>query len=365
MLGHTESDSYQMGMKTGKRGIREMARRLGQRTYQFTQPISITASAAIGSKKESEGPMAEYFDTLCPNSDFGENTWEKAESRMQKDAVAKALEKAGVAPGEVDYIFAGDLLNQCIGSTYGLRDFSIPFLGAYGACSTMAESLGLAGVFLEGGGVSRCVAATSSHFCSAERQFRFPLEYGGQRPPTSQWTVTGAGACVLDTQGQGPFLREFTAGQIVDYGIADANNMGAAMAPAAADTLLRYFQDTHTGPDSFDGVVTGDLGAVGSELLYDLLAREGISLREKHLDCGLLIYDRKTQDVHAGGSGCGCCATMLCGYFLPKLRKGEWRELLFCATGALMSPTSVQQGQSIPGIAHALRISSTPAPQGK
>ncbi len=334
-----------------------MAKRIGTQTVRFGRDICITASAAVGSKKEAEGPMAGCFDLLCEDSNFGETTWEKAESRMQKDAVNRALEKAAKSPADIHYIFAGDLLNQCIGSTYGLRDLSIPFLGAYGACSTMAEALGLAANFLESGAAEACAAVTSSHFCSAERQFRFPLEYGGQRPPTSQWTATAAGACILEAGGQGPYVREFTAGKMTDYGITDANNMGAAMAPAAAATLQAYFQDTGTTPGDFDTVVTGDLGAVGSELLYELLERQGIDLRKKHTDCGLLIYDRDKQDVHAGGSGCGCCASMLSGYFVKELQEGKLGNILFCATGALMSPTSIQQGESIPGIAHAVHLS--------
>ena len=340
-----------------------MPQRLGKYTTRLDSSPSLLSFASVVSKKEGEGPLAGYFDTVCDDTAFGEQTWEKAESRMQKDAVGRALEKAGLSAAEIDYILAGDLLNQCISSTYGLRDLGIPFFGLFGACSTMAESLCLSGMLVEGGLAQRAAAVTSSHFCSAERQFRFPLEYGGQRTPTSQWTVTGAGAAILGKKAMPPYLRAVCIGTIEDMGVKDMNNMGAAMAPAAAATLSRFFEDTCTGPDNYDLILTGDLGQVGSALLCELLAREGYQIGGKHNDCGLMIYDREKQDVHAGGSGCGCSASVLCAWALPRLREGSLQDLLFVATGALMSPTSVQQGESIPGIAHLVHLSALPNPQ--
>lgn len=333
-----------------------MAKRLGRSTFRMDDPPSALGFAAAGGKKEGEGPLGGEFDLLNTDTSFGEETWEKAESRLQLDAVRKALEKAALSPKEIDLIFAGDLLNQCVGSTYGLRALEIPFLGVYGACSTMAESLCLASLFVDSRLVERAVAVTSSHFCSAERQFRFPLEYGGQRPLTAQWTATAAGAVIVG-RGNGPYIREVTVGTITDLGITDMNNMGAAMAPAAASTFATFFKDTGTRPEDYDRIFTGDLGKVGSMLLLELLQEEGYDLSRNHEDCGLLLYSPE-QDVHAGGSGCGCSASVLCAHILPRLRKGEYKEVLFAATGALMSPTLVQQGESIPGIAHLIHFGS-------
>lgn len=333
-----------------------MAKRLGRSTFRTDDPPSALGFAAAGGKKEGEGPLGGEFDLLNTDTSFGEETWEKAESRLQLDAVRKALEKAALSPKEIDLIFAGDLLNQCVGSTYGLRALEIPFLGVYGACSTMAESLCLASLFVDSRLAERAVAVTSSHFCSAERQFRFPLEYGGQRLPTAQWTATAAGAVIVG-RGNGPYIREVTVGTITDLGITDMNNMGAAMAPAAASTFATFFKDTGTRPEDYDRIFTGDLGKVGSMLLLELLQEEGYDLSRNHEDCGLLLYSPE-QDVHAGGSGCGCSASVLCAHILPRLRKGEYKEVLFAATGALMSPTLVQQGESIPGIAHLIHFSS-------
>ena len=336
-----------------------MPTKQGKQTLFFDNPPSVVSYAAVGSKKEGEGPLGRHFDAICEDSLFGEATWEKAESRMQKDAVNRALDKASLSPGQIDYIFAGDLLNQCIGSTYGLRDLKIPFLGIFGACSTMAEGLGLASCFIDGGGCSNTVAVTSSHFCTAERQFRFPLEYGGQRTPTSQWTVTGSGAVVVSAASQPPYVRAATFGCMEDLGINDANNMGAAMAPAAAATIRQFLADTLTTPENYDLILTGDLGMVGSKLLLELLERDGIRLGKLHADCGLLIYDRQTQQVEAGGSGCGCAATVLCSYILPRIREGILHNVLFIPTGALMSTTAIQQGETIPGIAHLLWLSDS------
>lgn len=310
---------------------------------------------AVG-KKEHEGPLSDEFDFYTTDSFFGEKSFEKAESKLQKTAVKKALERAGLEPGEVDNIFAGDLLNQCIGSSFGLREFGIPFIGLYGACSTMALSTGLAAMFADSGAAKHTVAVTSSHFCSAERQYRFPLNYGSQRTPTAQWTVTGSGALALGCRKGDIYINSVTFGEIEDCGIKDANNMGAAMAPAAAGTLLNFFADTGTTPKDYDIIFTGDLGYVGTNLLYELLERENVDIRCRHSDCGLIIFDRENQDVHAGGSGCGCSASVLCSYVMHRFEAGDFKNILFMSTGALMSPTSSFQGESIPGIAHLLNI---------
>lgn len=336
-----------------------MATRQGRYTLLTEHSPAVLAAAAVGGKKEGTGPMAAYFDYTSADNGFGQKSWETAESEMQRRALQLALEKSGLAAGELDCVFAGDLLNQCVGSTFGLREMGVPFLGVYGACSTMAESLGLAALFVEGG-FARCAGAvTSSHFCSAERQFRFPLEYGGQRPPGAQWTATAAGAAVVGCSKKGPTVRAVTFGRIVDLGIKDANNMGAAMTPAAADTLCRFFADTDTRPEDYDLVVTGDLGMIGSELLCDLMKREGYRLGDRHKDCGLLLYDLENfPQAGAGGSGCGCSAAVLCGHLLKQVACGNLKNLLFMATGALMSPTSSQQGESIPGVAHLVWIAA-------
>ena len=335
-----------------------MAKRKGKYTVVFDDPPGVRESAAVGSKKESEGPLAQAFDVINEDSYFGEKTWEKAESRMQETAINKALEKAQLSSADIDCIFAGDLLNQCVGSTYGIRALGMPFIGLFGACSTMAESLAVSSVFLEAGAVTRAVACTSSHFCSAERQFRLPLEYGGQRTPTAQWTATAAGAAVLEKGEVGPFVRAVTIGTIEDLGITDANNMGAAMAPAAAMTLKHFFEDTGTNPSNYDLIITGDLGKVGTDLLRELTLKDGYDLEHHHTACGLMLYDLEKQDVHAGASGCGCSASVMCGHILPLIRRGTLNEILFVATGALMSPTVVQQGESIASIAHLVYLSS-------
>lgn len=303
--------------------------------------------------------MRDSFDYINDDSYFGEKTWEKAESTMQKMTLNKALEKAALPLSAVEFIFAGDLLNQCIGSAFSLRDMGIPFFGLYGACSTMAESLALAAMTIDGGFADCTAAVTSSHFCSAERQFRFPLEYGGQRTPTAQWTVTGAGAVILTGDGPGPYIKHVTCGKIVDQGVKDANNMGAAMAPAAYGTLSAHFNDLALKPADYDLIVTGDLGMLGAEILIDFFRNDGIDLSHNYNDCGLMIYSREEQDVHAGGSGCGCSASVLAGHLLDGMRRGRWKKILFAATGALLSPTSTQQGESIPCICSAVSISTT------
>lgn len=336
-----------------------MAQRLGNRTIVLeTKPKIISYGSVVG-KKEHQGPLSNEFDTYTTDAMFGEKSFEKAESKLQKTAVQNALDKARLKKEDIDKIFAGDLLNQCIGSSFGLREFGIPFIGLYGACSTMALSTALASIFVDCGGAETALAVTSSHFCSAERQYRFPLNYGSQRTPTSQWTVTGSGALILNKNGNGPYINAVTFGEIEDYGITDINNMGAAMAPAAASTLLNYFKDTKTTPNDYDMIFTGDLGCVGTELLYQLLDREKVDIRRNHSDCGMLIFDLKNQDVHAGGSGCGCSASVLCSYVMHRFESGKFKNILFMSTGALMSPTSSFQGESIPGIAHLLNIKIT------
>lgn len=334
-----------------------MAKKISRNTFTTENSPSIMSFASIVGEKEGQGPLGSCFDRIEVDSHFGQETWEKAESELQKQTVELAMKKASLKPSDIDYIFSGDLINQCIGTTYGLRDLNIPFLGLYGACSTMAEGLLLSSLLTDSGLGGKIAAATSSHFSTAERQFRFPLSYGGQRTPSAQWTCTASGAVVLSPEGNAPYVRAVSIGSIVDLGITDANNMGAAMAPAAATTIKKYFDDTGFKPDDFDYIVTGDLGLVGSMLLNELLLKDNIDISNKHKDCGALIFDPEEQDTHAGGSGCGCSASVLCGYFLPKVQTGEIKEMIFAATGALMSPTASQQGESIPSISHLVHIS--------
>ena len=316
---------------------------------------AVSAFASVVGQKEADGPLGRRFDAVEPDARAGQDSSEKAESAMLRRAIDMAAERAGGAPG---CVLAGDLLNQCAGSAYAVRGVAAPFFGLYGACSTMAEGLGLAALLLDGGYFESAAAATGSHFCSAERQFRYPLEYGGVRTPTAQWTVTGAGCVVLSREGAGPYVTRFTPGQIVDAGIKDMANMGAAMAPAAYDTLKRHFEQTGRAPGYYDVVLTGDLGRLGQEILRDLFAADGVDLGPNYMDCGVLIYDIERQDTHCGGSGCGCSASVLTGHFLRGMRDGLWRRVLFAATGALMSPTTAQQGESIPAICHAVAIES-------
>lgn len=333
-----------------------MIRRIGGHTIGFEEMPSIVGFASVAGKFESQGPLGKAFDKIIYDSYDGLDTYEQAESRFQSEAVTEALTKAKIKAEEVDCIFAGDLLNQCVGSSYGLIDFGIPYLGQYGACSTMAQGLIMASVFVESGAAKTAMCVTSSHFCSAERQYRFPLEYGGVRTPTAQWTVTGSGSCVLKNAKKGPCIARATVGRIVDLGVKDANNMGAAMAPAAAQTLKNFFDDTGTAPCDYDLILTGDLGEVGSKSLYDLLLLEDIDIRNRHNDCGLMIFDRNKQDVHAGGSGCGCAASVFCSKILSDFSSGIYNNILFMATGALMSPTTCGQGATIPSIAHLVNV---------
>ena len=314
----------------------------------------VTAASAVG-KNEYEGPLGDCFDLHDSTEKFGMKTWEKAESEMQRLAFNTALAKASISEREVEALFAGDLLNQCVGSSYGLLDFDIPYFGLYGACSTAAESLMLAAMACGAGYFSSCAAVTSSHYCSAERQYRTPIEYGAQRSPTAQWTVTGAGAFLLRREGR-VRITEALPGIVVEKGIRDAANMGAAMAPAALDTLTRFFDATGTRPEDYGRIVTGDLGFEGGTILADLMRAEGYPMGDRYTDCGMLIYDRQGQDVHGGGSGCGCSAVVLASHLCPRLERGDLRQILFVGTGAMMSPASIQQGEAIPAVAHLLRI---------
>ena len=319
---------------------------------------SILSSASVVGKSEYDGPLGELFDIHDPSDKFGMSTWEQAESEMQRLAFNTALSKLALSERSMDAIFAGDLLNQCVGSSYGLLDFDIPYFGLYGACSTAAESIMLASACVSAGYFDRAAAVTSSHYCSAERQYRAPIEYGAQRSPTAQWTVTGAGAFIISNNGKIK-ITEGLPGIVIEKGITDASNMGAAMAPAAADTILRYFSSTGYAPSDFDMIVTGDLGHEGGSILCELLCSEGLDIKKQYADCGTLIYDCKAQDKHAGGSGCGCSAVVLSSYLLPMLECGDASDILLIGTGAMMSPSSIQQGYAIPAVAHLLRFSAT------
>ncbi len=335
-----------------------MLEKIGQTVF-FEKPPSVSGYASVVGKKEANGPLSELFDVKCMTALMGEKSYEKAEAKLQNTAVSIALKKAGLEPDDIDYIMGGDLLNQCISSSYGLRDFKIAFLGLYGACSTMAEGLGLASLLCACGAAENAAAVCSSHFCSAERQFRYPLNYGGQRASTAQWTVTGAGCVTVSKKGdkKAPKIRAVTFGKIEDLGVCDINNMGAAMAPAAASTIAAFLEDSGTSPEDYDLILTGDLGVLGSDLLIRLLKDNGIDIKANHNDCGKMIFDVDRQDTHCGGSGCGCSASVLCSLILKRLYEGELKNVLFVATGALMSTVSVQQGESIPSVAHLVHIS--------
>lgn len=319
----------------------------------------ILAAAGVVGKLEKKGPLGEWFDLHSEDDRFAQKTWEKAEAEMQRLALNTALGKWGNGEGRLDAIFAGDLLNQCIGAAYGLKDFDVPYFGLYGACSTAAEGLILSALTVSGGFFARTAAVASSHNCTAERQYRSPIEYGGQRTPTAQWTVTGAGAFIVgEREEASALIRGVCPGKVVEMGVRDAANMGAAMAPAAADTLQRFFEDTGLSPTDFDGIYTGDLGYEGGDILCELMAIEGMDVSSVYNDCGMMIYDRHKQDTHAGGSGCGCSAAVLASYLLPRLACGELRRILLLGTGAMMSPQSIQQGEYIPAVAHLVCITS-------
>ncbi|MDE5946811.1 MAG: stage V sporulation protein AD [Oscillospiraceae bacterium] len=334
-----------------------MSRKIDTGVFLTEKSPKIISFASIVGSKEGQGPLGGCFDEVIKDNHFGENTWEKSESKFQLEAVKKAIKKGNFIKENFDAVFSGDLINQCIGSTFGLRELEIPFLGIYGACSTMAEGLLLSSIILESGSAERTIAVTSSHFSTAERQFRFPLSYGGQRTPTAQWTCTASGAVTLSSIDNGNIeIVGGCIGKIADMGITDANNMGGAMAPAAAETIIRYLKATNTSPVDYDYIITGDLGLVGSSLLIDFVMKQGIDISSVHKDCGSMMFDNAKQDTHCGGSGCGCSASILCGYFLPRLEEGKINNILFAATGALMSPTACQQGESIPAISHLVHL---------
>ena len=330
--------------------------KIGKQTLKLENPPTILETASIVGPKESQGPLANYFDKCLEDEFWGESTWEKAESKIIKETVNTVINKSGIASDKIDFCFAGDLLNQCISSSFGLRELNIPFFGIFGACSTFVESLCLASIFLEGNAGENILCAASSHFCSAEKQFRFPLELGNQRPPTSQWTVTGSGAAIVTKSGMGPYITNVTPGKIVDMGIKDANNMGAAMAPAALDTLITHFKDTGRNPSYYDAIFTGDLGYVGKEILIEMAETKGYQIKTNYNDCGVLIFDKNSQDTHSGGSGCACIGTVFSGYIFNQMKAKKYKKVLLIATGALTNSTTVQQGESIPGIAHAISI---------
>ena len=327
------------------------------KTMLLEQGAALLASAAVGGKKEGEGPLADSFDLIIKDSYAGQKSWEKAETSLQKQAVTLTLQKAGVSANEVDMMLSGDLINQCTPSCYAASSLGIPSVGLFGACSTAAESLALGALMVESGAANTALCLTSSHFCTAERQFRTPLAYGGQRAPTAQWTVTGAGAFLLG-KGTGVRVKGVCIGKPVDMGISDVTNMGAAMAPAACDTIAQFLKDTGKPASDFDLILTGDLGSVGHRIVSEQMKQQGNDLGQRYNDCGLLVYDLKRQDMHAGGSGCGCSAVVLAGHVLKKMNEGAFSNVLLVGTGALMSPMSLQQGDTIVGIAHLVWLST-------
>ena len=330
-------------------------KKIGKQTIKFDTPPTITECASIVGPKESQGPLSKYFDQTLEDEFWGEKSWEKAESKIIKETVNTVIRKSGIPVNQIDCMFAGDLLNQCISSNFGLRELAIPFFGIFGACSTFVESMILGAISAESF-ANHVLCATSSHFCSAEKQFRFPLELGNQRPQSSQWTVTGSGATILSKNGEGPYITHITPGKIIDMGIKDANNMGAAMAPAFVDTLITHFQDTGRNPSYYDGIFSGDLGYIGKDISIDIAKSKGYNISSNYNDCGVLIFDKNKQDTHSGGSGCACCGTVFSGYLFKQLKSKKMKKILLIATGALMNSTSSQQGESIPGIAHAVSI---------
>ena len=329
---------------------------VGKHSVQIKYAPVIRGWSSIAGKKEGNGPLRNYFDKVITDSYFQQKSWELAERKLQHTALDLLLKKTKKKHSDIGVVLSGDLLNQCISSSSSLVNMNIPHLGLYGACSTMAESIMIGSMLVSCGFYDDVVAITSSHFASSERQYRFPLNYGGQRPPSSQWTVTGSGAVLLSKNGSGPKVTGCTIGSVVDFGVTDANNMGCAMAPAAFETIQTHFSDFNIDPTYYDYIVTGDLGMMGVESLLQLAEQNGINLSGKVLDCGLEIFDRSNQDVHSGGSGCGCSALVLCSSLLDQLNTGKLKRILFCGTGALLSPTSVQQGLSIPGVCHAVAI---------
>lgn len=331
-------------------------KRVGKRTVMLKNMPTIISAASIVGPKEGKGPLKDCFDRILDDDLEGEKTWELAECKMMKEAIELAVKKSDKSMKDIDYLVGGDLINQIWPFSFAARDLDVPFIGVYGACSTMAQSMCVGSMLVDGGYAHNVLAGTCSHYCTAERQFRYPLELGNQKPMTAQWTVTGAGCVVISQYGENPKIKYVTIGKVIDKGIKDGNNMGAAMAPAAVDTILAYFNDTNDDPNSFDLIATGDLGVVGSKITLDLLKEKNLDISKVYTDCGLEIFDLKAQDVHCGGSGCGCSASVFCGYIYDKLKKKEFNKVMLVATGALLSPNSTLQKQTIPSIANAVVI---------
>ena len=331
-------------------------KKIGSQTIKLLNPPSIISAGSIVGPKEGDGPLAQYFDKIVQDDLLGEDSWEMAESALVKEAANIALGKVNLTLDDMEYMFGGDLLNQITSTSFAARDMKVPFFGLYGACSNFTESLSLASMIVDGGYADQVITTTSSHFSSAERQYRFPLESGNQRPLTSQWTVTGAGATIISSVGEGPYITYVTTGKVIDFGIKDAANMGAAMAPAAVDTIRAHFPDTGFKPEDYDLIITGDLGIIGHEIAMELLQKEGYNMSKVFKDCGVEVFDNERQDTHSGGSGCGCSAVVSCGYLYKELQAKKLNKILIVSTGALLSSTSSLQGESIPSIAHAVTI---------
>ena len=333
-----------------------MNKRVGKQTVRTDSRPRIISTASIVGPKEGQGPLKDYFDIILEDDLNGKDTYEKAESSMMYMAINESIKRANLNEKDIDYLFAGDLLNQLTSSCFAAKDMDIPFVGMYGACSTMTESLAMASIMIDGGYANYVIAATSSHFSSAERQFRTPLEYGSQRVPTAQWTVTGSGAMVLGKKGNFPYVSFATMGKVKDYGVNDVNNMGEAMAPAAVDTIAQHLKDTGRNASDYDLIITGDLGTVGKKITMELLLEYGYDLSKNYIDCGDVIFDHEKQATNAGGSGCGCSAVVDCGYIYKNMLAGKLNKVLLVSTGALLSSTSCFQGLTIPGIAHAVAV---------
>ncbi len=331
-------------------------KRIGAQTVKLSEPVVIASVSSVVGPKEGEGPLGGLFDKVTEDALYGEDSWEKAESKFVTESLQLAVEKAGKKMENINYILCGDLLNQCTGTTCGIKDFKVPYFGLFGACSTMGESMSLGAMLIDGGFAENVLVGASSHFCAAEKQFRFPLALGTQRPPSATWTVTGDGSAVLSKKGKGPVITEITTGKVIDMGVTDTMNMGAAMAPAAVNVLTAHFKETGRQPSYYDVIATGDLGYIGKQLVIELMAKEGYEMGENFTDCGIEIFDKENQDTHSGGSGCACSAVTFASYFYKKLIEGSIGRMLFLPTGALMSPTTSQQGSTIPGIAHGVVI---------
>lgn len=342
----------------------KQSKMMGKQSILFQNAPCILSSSSIAGKKEGEGPLGAYFDYIEDDPMLGKDSWEEAESELLKEAVDKVLQKAGLQSQDIRYLAGGDLLGQLIATSFGIAEFNIPMFGLYGACSTMGEAMSIGSILVDGGYADKVIAITSSHFAGAEKQFRFPLDYGNQRPYSASWTVTGSGAVIITDQSNIKqdssevviIIKGITTGKIVDYGLKDSMNMGAAMAPAAYETIKQNFEDFSIEPNYYDKIITGDLGYVGKNILLDMLKEKGYDISSNHMDCGIEIFDKDKQDTHAGGSGCGCSAITFSGYILKQLKEGIWKKVLFVPTGALLSQTSFNEGNTVPGIAHAVMV---------